>query len=194
MRTRFYSIHENEKIMNIIENVLGATSPATAVSMETIVNKGIELGATEFYPRGRKDGHPWWPRTSVMMGVGAPNAVAENEELHLHRQKMYQNSKRPKMCYWVDRTSEHAIVHRDSKASGSKTSQEPVKNVIINSPVPVGFTTLPATERFKYYEKSYPGSFALVQTISTGEIKVISRDWINKNPEKFMELYGGETI
>lgn len=195
MRTSFYySLNENEKIMNIIEKVFNATSPETAVSMEQIIDKGIALGVTYSYPRGRADGHPWWPRTSLMAGVGSEAAVMENEEKHLFRQKMSKNGSRVKMYYWVDRTKDHEVITRSSKATKADTKTELLNHIKTHSsPVPVG-KDLTIEEKFGYYNNAYPGCYTMTKNIKTGEKKIILNSWIERNPDKFMELYGGMTI
>lgn len=187
------SIYENDKIMNIIEKVFNATTPETAVSMEEIINKGIEMGLTFSYPRGRADGHPWWPRTSVMAGVGSVNAVMENEEKHLFRQKMSKNGGHVKMYYWVDRTREHEVITRKDKADKKNKGEKSFDfKTIITSPVPVGFTGT-KEEELKFYEAAYPGKYVLVKT-KTDVKRIITKDWIAGHPDKFEELYGGVTL
>lgn len=112
------TMNDNDKIMNIISKVFNATSPESAVSLEQVIEKGIELGVAEDYPRGKEDGHPWYPHTSVMMGVGSPNAVMNWEEVHLHRKKMHKTDGKTCFFYWVDKTKTHQVVRRSSKAEG----------------------------------------------------------------------------
>ena len=38
------TMNDNEKIMNIISKVFNATSPETAVTLEQVIEKGIEMG------------------------------------------------------------------------------------------------------------------------------------------------------
>ena len=49
------TMNDNEKIMNIISKVFNATNPETAVSLEQVIEKGIEMGVAEDYPRGKED-------------------------------------------------------------------------------------------------------------------------------------------
>ena len=107
--------NENDKIMYIVEHVLGATSPETAVTMREIIDTGISYGATETYPRTGDDGHPWWPRTSVMMGVGSELAVEANEEPYLHR-GILTNVKGHPYGYWVDRSRKHEVESTSEKS------------------------------------------------------------------------------
>ena len=55
------TMNDNEKIMNIISKVFNATSPETAVTLEQVIEKGIEMGVAEDYPRGKEDGQPLVP-------------------------------------------------------------------------------------------------------------------------------------
>ena len=126
MNPQMFAATESEKIMYVVNDVLGATSPKTAVDMRTIVDKGIDLGLTHDYPRGRQDGHPWWPHTAVMMGVGSPTAVENLEEPYLHRDKMKKGNTRVRMYYWVDKSHRHEMVTKDAKATkyGESTSNK----------------------------------------------------------------------
>lgn len=128
--SKFDRMDDSEKIMYIVEKVFKATTPETAVTMEQIVNKGIEMGITEDYPRGRKDGHPWWPHTSVMMGIGNPNAVSTWEELSLHRKKMHKQNGGAVMVYWVDDSRCHEHVTRKSKSNGVSSNHQTNKTPI----------------------------------------------------------------
>ena len=81
---------EDEKIIYIIEKIFCATDQDTSVTMEQVIEEAIKLGYTEDYPRGKEDGHPWIPRTSVMMGVGSEGMLISavhheegEERLHL---------------------------------------------------------------------------------------------------------------
>ena len=125
-----FAATENEKILYVVNDVLGATSPKTSVDMRTIVETGINLGLTEDYPRGREDGHPWWPHTSIMMGVGSPEAVLNNEEPYLHRDKMKKGHSRARMYYWVDRSHQHDLVTKDAKVKKyGKTTEVTIPKV-----------------------------------------------------------------
>lgn len=171
------TMNENDKIMNIIEKVFNATTPETAVSLEQVIEKGIEMGVAEDYPRGKEDGHPWYPRTSLMMGVGAVDAVMANEEMHLHRKKMHKTSGSTAFFYWVDKTRNHEVVRRSSKADGIKDVQSKYQEL------PKVKITLSMAEKLAKMEAN-PGMFRLV-----GE-KLISESWIQNNPEKFQKMYG----
>lgn len=181
MKTNYYNplnrMNDSEKIMYIVEKVFKATSPETAVSMEQIIEKGIEMGIAETYPRGKEDGHPWYPHTSVMMGVGSANAVENWEEPYLHRRKMHKTTGGVCMCYWVDKTKVHEIVRRSEQADGLKQA---VKSTY--EEFPAVRVTLSLAEKIAKMEAN-PGKFRLI-----GE-KLVSEAWINANPEKFKVMY-----
>ena len=112
---KLFKMNDNEKIMYIIEHVFGAVSPETAVTIREVIDLGIENELTEPYPRTGDDGHPWWPRTSVMMGVGSVEAVEANEEPYLHR-AILSNIKGKPYGYWVDHSHKHEISSRSEKS------------------------------------------------------------------------------
>lgn len=169
---------DSEKIMYILSKVFNATSPETSVTLEQVIEKGIEMGIAEDYPRGKEDGHPWYPHTSVMMGVGSPDAVMTWEEIHLHRQKMHRNNNRSCFFYWVDKTKVHKVVRKSSKAVGAKSLAQSTAQTLQQVRIP---QTL--AEKIAKMEAN-PGMFRLI-----GD-KLISETWIKNNPEKFISLYG----
>jgi len=171
-------MNDSDKIMYIVEKVFNATSPETSVTMEQVIEKGIEMGIAEDYPRGKEDGHPWYPHTSIMMGVGSPEAVMAWEEIYLHRKKMHKNGHRSVFFYWVDKTKIHQVVRKSSKADSSKQ----VANSTYTT-LPTVKVTLTLAEKIAKMEAN-PGMFRLV-----GD-KLISESWIKNNPEKFLTLYG----
>ena len=172
------SMNDSDKIMNIIEKVFKATSPETAVSLEQVIEKGIQMGVAEDYPRGKEDGHPWYPHTSVMMGVGSADAVMNWEEIHLHRKKMHKTNGKTCFFYWVDKSKVHQVVRRSAKAEGLK---QVVKSTY--QTLPAVKVSLSMAEKIAKMEAN-PGKFRLI-----GE-KLISESWIQNNPEKFQQLYG----
>lgn len=173
-----FKMNDSDKIMYIIEKVFNATSPETAVTMEQVIEKGIKMGVAEDYPRGKEDGHPWYPHTSIMMGVGSPDAVMAWEEIHLHRKKMHKNNHRSVFFYWVDKTKVHQVVRKSSKAEGSKQVADSTYTSLPSVKV-----TLTMAEKIAKMNAN-PGMFRLV-----GD-KLISESWIRNNPEKFLSLYG----
>ena len=171
-------MNDSEKIMYILSNVFNATSPETSVTLEQVIEKGIEMGIAEDYPRGKEDGHPWYPHTSIMMGVGSADAVMAWEEIYLHRKKMHKNNHRSCFFYWVDKTKMHQVVRKSTKADGYKQVATSTYQTLQQVRVP---QTL--AEKIAKMEAN-PGMFRLV-----GD-KLISESWIKNNPEKFLTLYG----
>lgn len=174
---------ENEKIVATIKE-LGAKDFESAVTMEQIIEKGIQLGFTEDYNtecwNGYKEGdHPWWTVVAPMMGIGTDMSVKENEELHLHRQKVVKEGGSRKsnvMVYWFDPKSKHALVKRSNKASGkvikmaAATSFSEVKTLSDDEKMQLAENN---SDKYRYINH-----------------KLISESWIQQNPEKFKALYG----
>ena len=125
MNAQLFTASDNDKIMYVIEDVLGATSPKTSVSMKTIIAHGIDLHLCDPYPRNGHDGHPWYPHTSVMAGVGSETARAAIEEPYLHRDKMKKGNGRACFHYWVDRSHQHEVVQKDAKVKKYGETTEP---------------------------------------------------------------------
>lgn len=168
-----FGANDSDKIMYVVEHILGAISPDTSVDMRTIVETGIEAGLTHDYPRGREDGHPWWPHTSVMMGVGEN---AENwEEIHLHRQMMSKNGKGKAMYYWVDRTRRHKDVSRKGKVQGDKRYAPKKNGSQYFREVKRTFTT----DEMEKKMAENPGQFI----VSDG--KLYKTSFVVSHPEKF---------
>ena len=175
--SKFDRMDDSEKIMYIVEKVFKATTPETAVTMEQIVNKGIEMGITEDYPRGRKDGHPWWPHTSVMMGVGNPDAVANWEEYSLHRKKMHKKNGGTVMCYWVDGTKRHEHVTRKSKSAGVNSNHQASKTPIFLGSGPK--MPITDTEKMQKMMADYPGVYVPLRG------KLYQIRFVLDHPDKF---------
>lgn len=99
---------ESDKDIMDTLTALGAFSMETAVDVNKIVAKGIELGLTTrdaIY--GKNNHHRWSPRISVMMGVSTKNEViAAREEPSLHR-KMMKTDGGMNYHYWIDTTKDH---------------------------------------------------------------------------------------
>lgn len=181
--TRLTAMSEDEKIVYIVKEVFMATSPETAVTMEQIIEKGQEMGIAEDYPRGKEDGHPWYPRTSLMMGVGAVGAVMEHEEFHLHRKKVKktgENQKGTAFVYWFDPFTKHEVVKRSTKASGTKKIE--TEDVIMAKPVKL------TEDMIRMRMEAEPGKYRLVNG------KLVLESWIQANPEKFQKLYGVSSL
>ena len=164
---------ENDKIMYVIEKVLNATSEKKAVTMRQVVDTAIEMGITEDYPRGREDGHPWWPHTAVMMGVGNDCW----EEFYLHRKKMHKKNGGCAMYYWVDRTKRHKDVSWSSKAEGVKNTKKKVKKIECeySKEVKKSFTQ----EEMEKKMEENPGKYV------TCDGRLFSAKFVIAHPEKF---------
>lgn len=122
----FNGMNEDDKILVMID-LLGAVSKDTAVTMEQIIAKGIETGATEDYFRenwhGYKNGdHPWWQKITPMVGVGTENEVANHDVpgLHRHQVKEMKGDRQTNvMRYWFDETHRHEVVIRKKTPKNS---------------------------------------------------------------------------
>ena len=170
---RFADTTDNDNIVKIIKE-FGAISKETAITLEQVIDKGIQDGLCEIYPRGGKDGHPWYPRVSLMMGVGSESNVANHEELYLHRYKAKKESD-GKTCffYWYDESKEHKSENRSKRTLKNKTSDYKTQNFQSER-------TLTAKE---LVEKR-PDKFVLING------RAISLEWIQAHPEKCQQLYG----
>lgn len=173
MKTRtFKGMTENEKILFVIDT-LGAKTPETAVTMEEIIAKGIELGATEDYFRenwhGYKEGdHPWWQKVSPMMGVGTREQVEANNEPYLHR-KMKKSVKKSGrktnvMIYWYDPSYEHKLVIRE-KAKPTPEIKEIRKKF--------------SNDEMEKKMQDNPGKYVVINN------KLYLREFVLNHPEKF---------
>lgn len=168
------NMSDNDKIMYVIEKVLNATSEKKAVTMRQVVDTAIKMGITEDYPRGREDGHPWWPHTAVMMGVGN-NCW---EEFYLHRKKMHKKEGGCAMFYWVDRSHRHNTVAWSDKAEGVKNSKKKVKKIettVYHKEVRKSFTPKEIEAKMNLY----PGMYVIQDE------KLYSTKFVVTHPEKF---------
>lgn len=161
MRKNFIS--ENECIMYIIKNVFGANSKETAVSLEDVINKGIELGYTEDWPIDHV-GHPWYPHVSLMMGIGCESAVMENEEKSLHRFKMRTDKGTMAYGYYVDNSSIHS------------TPNKKVNNVI---------------NRHHHVVHTPIRPVVVNETFNLGNGRNLSKSWVLEHPKQASKIYSG---
>lgn len=173
---------DNEKIVYVVKDIFNATTPENGVTMEQIVEKGIELGLTETYPRGKKDGHPWWPRTSVMMGVGSVEAVMANEEVHLHRKNVKKEGEKGNvMIYWFDKKTKHEIIGRNTKS-------QTTKKITKNPNVVVDFGDI--IHRRSVEENIAKYNADPTKYMLTFDGKLLLRSWVETHPENAKKLYG----
>lgn len=173
MKTNYNFNHmtEDEKILAMVD-ILGAVSPETAVTMEQMIAKGIEVGATTDYFRenwhGYQEGdHPWWQKVAPMMGVGTREEVAEHNVPHLHRKQskeMKNGRKTNVMRYWWDETKEHKVVIRE------KAKPEPV--------VTTTFKKFTLNEMKRKMEEN-PGVYVILNG------RLYKKDFVLNHPEKF---------
>lgn len=173
MNTIIKQMSEDEKIIFIIEKIFCATDQDTSVTMEQVIEMGIKLGYTEDYPRGKEDGHPWIPRTSVMMGVGSDSAIQKHEVFELHRKKLKREGRYACFFYWVDRSKKHRMVCRKEKA------QDQAKPVILYG----SKTQLTQVEKENRVNQC-PDNYLMIGG------KLISKTWADAHPSKFQRLYG----
>lgn len=100
--------NNDDAIMYVIEHRLKATSREKAVTLEQIIDTGINHHLCYRRPRNGKDGHPWSPRISVLMGIGTPSQTRNRENIHLFREKRTKGSKSV-YYYWIDNTRDHRM-------------------------------------------------------------------------------------
>ena len=176
-------LYEEEKILYIIKDVLGAKSPETGVTMEQVIAKGIELGLTKDNQvdnwEGYKEGdHPWWPTVAPMMGVGPASKVMENEEPYLHRMKVKMDGKQRKsnvMVYWYDRSHRHEVVRKSNKATknGKKVNVKPEEKVEV-----VTIRAFTSSEMESKVAQN-PDKYMIIGN------KLFSKEFVRNHPEKF---------
>lgn len=175
----FKRMDEDEKILAMVE-LLGANSPETAVTMEQIIAKGIETGATDDYFRenwhGYKEGdHPWWQKVAPMMGVGTIEEVRAHDCPHLHRRQVKEmkgDRKTNVMRYWLDETMTHKQVIRQKKVK-AKVNALPE--------IPPMETRFRGEAGAQQKAKENPDWIAI-------NGRVYSKKFILEHPEKFNEV------
>lgn len=177
--------YDNEKILYIIKDVLGASSVENAVTMEEVIAKGIEMGLTSDHQiqnwEGYKQGdHPWWPVVAPMMGIGSAEAVSQNEEPYLHRQKVQRilesGRKSNVMVYWYDRSHKHEVVRKSNKSAGRK------KSAAIQTPVVMETRVAFTPEQMEAKVAQNPGKYMIIDG------KLYNKEFVRNHPEKFNEM------
>ena len=177
--------YDNEKILYIIKDVLGASSVENAVTMEEVIAKGIEMGLTSDHQiqnwEGYKQGdHPWWPVVAPMMGIGSAEAVSQNEEPYLHRQKVQRTlesgRKSNVMVYWYDRSHKHEVVRKSNKSAGKK------KSAAVQAPVVMETRVTFTPEQMEAKVAQNPDKYM----ISNG--RLLLKAFVKTHPEKFDDL------
>lgn len=200
MRTANYNtMSEEEKILHILD-IMGAVSPETGITTETLVGKGIEEGATKDvfteYWHGHKEGdHPWWLLLAAMSGTGSEEEVAKHNTPHLFRKKVSatKNGRKTNVyVYWYDETQTHEI-HYTGKAYREKMEKierekkiwEDIKNAVPGE-TPEQKRQNPAYIEFedgRFVLKSW-----LINNPEKGK-KIYSKYFLS-HPEVYTELYG----
>lgn len=187
---------ENEKIMWLIGVYFNSKSEDDLISLKRVINKGIELGLCDDWPRNQHDGHPWYPRVATMMGVGGETAVHNNEEPSLHRAKRnfvdMDGENTNAYVYWVDTTKRHEIVRRGSvvvEGSGKTAIEHTIRRFEVNNLSPLTVEqhrTYTVEQKFEVYEKAYPGRYILFGG------KILSLEMLRSRPEHFKNMYGSK--
>ena len=199
--TRYMS--EDDKIITTVRDYLNATSQATAVTMEEIIAKAIEVGFTTDCWNGvnGKKGymnadHPWWFNGPVIAGVGTKEQLTNHEDVHFHRtaskEKMNERVTREDddntrlttvFRYWYDGNSFHTPVVR--KSPKTKAEREEAKRK-------------EAVRKFLDECKAQENK-PKVQTVKLvgrkdNILHDVSVNWLNNHPEKAAELYFTEGL
>lgn len=176
------NLDADDKILFIIKDVLNACDLDSAVTMEQVIEKGIELGLTKDYItenwEGYKKGdHTWWPKVAAMSGVGTKAELDAHEVPHLHRKKVRKNKVNRKssvMVYWYDPNHKHTVVLKKDKVN---------KKVAVIPTIPDRYIEETLEQKQAICDAN-PGKYMMIGT------KRISIEWITNNPEKAKALYG----
>lgn len=167
--------NDSERIMFLVEKVFGAKNLETAVSMEQIIEKGIEMKMCEDYPRGKEDGHPWYPHTSTMCGISEMGRDHSNYEPHLHRAFVkLAGHKTKSFVYWVDRSKVAEVIGRNGK-----TIERQAKQVETTPIVFMGEKRRFTDEQMEQKVKDNPDKYVILNG------KLYLREFILTHPEKF---------
>lgn len=173
--SKMFFNNENDKIMFIIEHVFEAKSLETAVTLEQVIEKGIEMNLCETYPRGKEDGHPWYPHTSTMCGIHQNGTGNGNYEPYLHRAFVKRDGSKVKtFVYWVDKTKKAEVIGRNGKAVTRKAK------VMEKTPEIIRETKMSFTpDEMKRKMEENPGMYVILNG------KLYKRDFVLNHPEKF---------
>lgn len=167
---------DNDRIMFLIEKVFNANSLETAITMEQVIEKGIEMNLCETYPRGKEDGHPWYPHTSTMCGIHKDGTLNGNYECYLHRAFVKRNGSKTKVfVYWVDRTRKAEVIGRNGKPVNRQAKVEEKKTPEIIWERKGTYTP----DQMEAKVKENPNKFMIVDN------KLMSIKFILDHPEKF---------
>lgn len=176
---------ESDKILHILD-LMGAVSPETGVTTESLVGKGIEEGATkDIFTEswhGHKEGdHPWWLLLAAMSGTGSEEEVAKYDIPYLHRKKvsMTKNGRKTNVyVYWYDESFTHEK-HFTGKVYESKVQrQKEIKDLLAKT------KNLPKSKEEAMVKMANNPDFFNIDG------KFVKKEWMINHQERAKELYG----
>lgn len=174
--TELFFNNDNDRIMYVISKIFNATSLETAVTLEQVIEKGIEMGLCETYPRGKEGGHPWYPHTSTMCGIHKDGTGNANYEQYLHRAFVKKEGNKSKVfVYWVDKSRKAEVIGRNGKPVQRNSKVEEKKNPEITIKRKGTYTQ----NQMEAKVKENPNKFMIVDN------KLMSIKFILDHPEKF---------
>ena len=191
---------ESDKILHILD-LMGAVSPETGVTTESLVEKGIKEGATkDIFTEswhGHKEGdHPWWLLLAAMSGTGSEVEVEKYNIPYLHRKKVpgVKNGRKTQVyVYWYDESYTHQVnytgkVYREKmekqaeirrilqEKKDAPKSEEEARARMANNPEFVNING-------KFVKKSW-----LVDHMDKAQ--VLYGVWFMTHPQEYKEIYG----
>jgi hypothetical protein len=191
---------ETDKILHILD-LMGAVSPETGVTTESLVEKGIEEGATkDIFTEswhGHKEGdHPWWLLLAAMSGTGSEVEVEKYNVPHLHRKKvsMTKNGRKTNaFIYWYDESYTHQVNYT-GKAYREKMEKKAEIRRILQEKKDAPKSEAEARERMannpefvningKFVKKSW-----LVDHMDKAQ--ALYGVWFMTHPDVYAEIYG----
>lgn len=170
--------NENDKIMFILEHVFEAKNLETAVTLEQVINKGIEMNLCETWPTDHV-GHPWYPHTSTMCGIHKTMGTLNgNYECHLHRAFVKKEGHKTKVfVYWVDRTRKAEVIGKNGKPVTRNAK------VVEKTPEIIRETKLTFTQdQMEKKMAENPGIYVILNG------KLYKREFVINHPEKFDQV------
>ena len=176
---------ESDKILHILD-LMGAVSPETGVTTESLVGKGIEEGATkDIFTEswhGHKEGdHPWWLLLAAMSGTGSEEEVAKYDIPYLHRKKvsMTKNGRKTNVyVYWYDESFTHEK-HFTGKVYESKLQkQKEIKDLLAKT------KGMPKSKEEAMANMANDPNFINIDG------KFVKKEWMINHQERAKELYG----
>ena len=191
---------ESDKILHILD-LMGAVSPETGVTTESLVEKGIKEGATkDIFTEswhGHKEGdHPWWLLLAAMSGTGSEVEVEKYNIPYLHRKKVpgVKNGRKTQVyVYWYDESYTHQVnytgkAYREKmekqaeirrilqEKKDAPKSEEEARARMANNPEFVNING-------KFVKKSW-----LVDHMDKAQ--VLYGVWFMTHPQEYKEIYG----